>query len=42
MPLFWVTAIGLGAVRWFTDDAEKHETPAALANNDSSISEKQP
>ena len=27
MPLFWVTAIGLGAVRWFTDDAEKHETP---------------
>jgi MFS-type transporter involved in bile tolerance (Atg22 family) len=25
MPLFWLTAVGLGAVRWFTDDAEKHE-----------------
>jgi MFS family permease len=25
MPLFWITAVGLGAVRWFTDDAEKHE-----------------
>ncbi len=42
MPLFWVTAIGLGAVRWFTDDAEKHETPAALTHNDASPPHKQP
>jgi len=35
MPLFWVTAIGLGAVRWFTDDAEKHET-APTQNQDNS------
>jgi MFS family permease len=29
MPLFWITAVGLGAVRWFTDDAEKHEKTSA-------------
>ena len=42
MPLFWVTAIGLGAVRWFTDDAEKHETPAASTHNDDAPPHKQP